>query len=334
MLELTRYKTYSRKGVHSIFAPNTPFTPQAGTWGLQGIIPIPHRTGDFVFFVTFGQQQGTHVFEEEITEAGVLSWQSQPKQVLRDSQIRQFIAHDESANSIYLFLRTRPNTPYTYLGYLKYKTHDIERECPVWFQWQILDWDLPPDLRDQIGLVRQPSGSVRCPPTLIQQERLVQTSLPLSRKHQGTPTAIFRSHKVPDYAAVDARNRALGHAGELLVLEYERQDLRAHGQADLAECVRHVAMIEGDGAGYDIQSYLPTGTVKYIEVKTTRGSHDTAFFMSSNEVAFAAQHQGHYYVYRVYDYDDTTGAAKFFVSTESLEQVFRMTPVQYRIDVL
>jgi hypothetical protein len=36
------------------------------------------------------------------------------------------------------------------------------------------------------------------------------------------------------------------------------------GLPELAEKVRHVAEVEGDGAGYDIESY---GTRKYIEVK-------------------------------------------------------------------
>src|ERR1051325_10060346 len=73
---LIKYHQYSRKDVHEIFAPETPFIPQAGTWGLQGIIPIPNRPGDFVFFVTFGQRQGDHVFDEGITHNGVLTWQS------------------------------------------------------------------------------------------------------------------------------------------------------------------------------------------------------------------------------------------------------------------
>jgi hypothetical protein len=47
----------------------TPFTPSRGTWGMQGIIKIPDRPKDFIFFVTYGQQQGEHVFEEGITES-------------------------------------------------------------------------------------------------------------------------------------------------------------------------------------------------------------------------------------------------------------------------
>ena len=126
MTALVLYHDYSRQQVHDLFAPERPFTPQAGTWGLHGIIALPNRPGDFVFFVTFGQQQGHHVFEEGITEEGVLSWQSQPRQALNDRHIQQLIQHDESTNALYLFLRTRKHGPYTYLGRLKYLTHDTD----------------------------------------------------------------------------------------------------------------------------------------------------------------------------------------------------------------
>jgi hypothetical protein len=82
--QLVLYDEYSRKEVHDIFSPDTIFTPGAGTWGLQGVIPLPDRPGDWVFFVTFGQSQGEHKFDEVITEDGVLTWQSQPAQALND----------------------------------------------------------------------------------------------------------------------------------------------------------------------------------------------------------------------------------------------------------
>ena len=144
MAKLLPYNDYSRSEVHEIFAPDTDFTRQAGTWGLQGIVQIPGRDGDFVFFVTFGQRQANHIFEEGVTTEGVLTWQSQPKQRLSDRQIQQFINHNEDVNSIYLFLRTSRKKPkYTYLGKLKYLAHEKEQELPVHFQWQILDWNIP-----------------------------------------------------------------------------------------------------------------------------------------------------------------------------------------------
>ena len=86
---LELHEDYSREVVHDIFAPDSPFTPQRGTWSLHGIVAIPDRAGDYVFFVTLGQQ-GEHVFDAGITKDGVLSWQSQPRQGLRNSQIQEW----------------------------------------------------------------------------------------------------------------------------------------------------------------------------------------------------------------------------------------------------
>jgi hypothetical protein len=74
MRSLALDQDYTRKEVHDIFTPNAPFTPQSGTWGLHGIIAVPDQPGDVLFFVTFGQRQGEHLFDEGITDTGVLSW--------------------------------------------------------------------------------------------------------------------------------------------------------------------------------------------------------------------------------------------------------------------
>ena len=65
---LQLYSDYTRREVHAVFAPGTPFTPKAGTWGILGIVPVPDRPKDYVFFVTFGRSQGEHTFDEGITE--------------------------------------------------------------------------------------------------------------------------------------------------------------------------------------------------------------------------------------------------------------------------
>jgi len=156
--QLVKYHDYTREEAHDIFAPEMPFTPQAGTWGLHGIVSIPNRPSDFVFFVTFGQRQGDHVFDEGVTTDGVLTWQSQPRQKLGDRQIQQLINHNEDTNTIYLFLRTGEGRKYSYLGTLKYLSHDAEREQPVYFQWQILDWTISDDFLNKWNLQFQESS--------------------------------------------------------------------------------------------------------------------------------------------------------------------------------
>jgi Domain of unknown function (DUF3883) len=81
-------------------------------------------------------------------------------------------------------------------------------------------------------------------------------------------TAIARMY---DIAGRDARNRALGRAGEERVLEHEHASLVAAGRPDLAKRIRWVSHLDGDGAGFDIQSYEVNGSSRLVEVKTTNG---------------------------------------------------------------
>jgi hypothetical protein len=245
--------------VNDIFAPDTAFTPQRGTWGIQGIVPIPDRPGDFVFFVTLGQEQSGHVFDEGITENGVLTWQSQPHRGLRNPQIQEFIEHDELKNSIYLFLKTNRRAKYTYLGKLKYLSYDTERENPVYFQWQVLQWSPPEEMLERIGLALQPPtvGTDEVVPAA--RDRLEEAPPPPPRVRKGKSTRTFKTRKLPDPSIAESKNRALGQKGELLVVEHEKKFLIESGRADLAERVRHVSAIEGDGAGYDIESFTPEG---------------------------------------------------------------------------
>ena len=53
----------------------------------------------------------------------------------------------------------------------------------------------------------------------------------------------------------DASNRALGRAGAERVLAHERATLLVAGRTDLAERIRWVSHVDGDGAGYDILSF-------------------------------------------------------------------------------
>jgi len=161
MPALELYLEYSRKDVHDIFSPETPFTPSNGTWGLHGIVDIPKKPGDYVFFVTFGQHQADHIFDEWITEEGVISWQSQPRQSFDDRRIKEFIHHNYKRNLIHLFLRTQRTTNYTYLGKLGYLIHDPKHEKPVYIYWQLLDWPIPVIVLNRINLHLQPANIYR-----------------------------------------------------------------------------------------------------------------------------------------------------------------------------
>jgi Domain of unknown function (DUF3883)/Domain of unknown function (DUF3427) len=326
---LTLWEIYTREEAHDIFEQDSTFTPQTGTWGLQGIVGIANSPGDFTFFVTFGSSQGEHEFDEEISEDGVLTWQSQPRQRLDTPRIQQFIDHDDLKNSIHLFLRTGKDLGYTYFGRLGYLEHDPKREAPVYFSWQLMDWPPPPAALQGLGIVpATPKEPVT--PILTTHDTLIETSPP--KVKTGFKGGVGGTH--PTLPGQDAKNRKLGLAGEKLVLTYERDRLTAAGHSDLAAQIVHVAAIEGDSAGYDIRSFNANGTYRYIEVKTTGGPASNAFFISPNEIEFSSKHPDSYVLIRLYGYSDTRNSANFYEKLGPVSDSFNLTATEFRARLL
>lgn len=233
----------------------------------------------------------------------------------------------------YLFLRTNNRSFYTYLGKLKYRSHDKDREKPVYFQWQIMDWNIDQVKLVSMGLHLEADSDELPEPraSRVSEGGLEETAVPeLSAQRSGVTTRIFRAHRAPDYEARDATNRKIGLAGEKLVVAHERRLLTNSGRADLAEKVRHVAQIEGDGAGYDVLSYTVEGKEKYIEVKTTRGDSETGFYLTAHELAYSKQ-AANYYLYRVYNFDAEANRCQFFVLVSAVDLHFNLEPLQYRV---
>jgi hypothetical protein len=125
--------------------------------------------------------------------------------------------------------------------------------------------------------------------------------------HSNTPppdeldqmTAIARKY---DVAERDARNRALGRAGEERVLAHEHANLVANGRTDLAEGIRWVSHLDGDGAGYDIRSFDSDGSPRLIEVKTTNGWERTPFHITRNELAVAEARREDWRLVRLWNF--------------------------------
>lgn len=105
-----------------------------------------------------------------------------------------------------------------------------------------------------------------------------------------------------DVAERDARNRALGKAGEQRVIEHEKTVLRLARRHELAEKVRWTAAEDGDGAGFDILSYETDGRPRLLEVKTTNGWERTPFHISRNELAVAEANRDIWHLIRVWNF--------------------------------
>jgi len=135
---------------------------------------------------------------------------------------------------------------------------------------------------------------------------------------------IARKFNVPER---DERNRALGEAGEQLVLNFETHNLRSAGRSDLAKQVRWVSKLDGDGAGYDIASFLPDGTSRLIEVKTTKGWERTPFYISKNELDVSCLHKEHWYLFRLWNFERSPRA---FELRPPLEHHVELSAYSYR----
>jgi hypothetical protein len=105
-----------------------------------------------------------------------------------------------------------------------------------------------------------------------------------------------------DVAERDARNRALGRAGEERIVLHERSSLAAAGRNDLADRVRWVSDQDGDGAGYDIASFEIDGRPRLIEVKTTNGWERTPFHISRNELAVSEERRRDWCLVRLWNF--------------------------------
>jgi hypothetical protein len=151
-----------------------------------------------------------------------------------------------------------------------------------------------------------PAADFNAPPRPVRLERLIRKFDPTER---------------------DFRNRALGEAGEALIIDFERRRLAQAERRDLAAKIRWVSQEDGDGAGYDILSFDRTGRERLIEVKTTCGTRKTPFFLTSNERSFAEERPEAFRLYRVYEFGE---APRFFKLLPPLEHAIVLDPIAYR----
>jgi hypothetical protein len=130
-----------------------------------------------------------------------------------------------------------------------------------------------------------------------------------------------------DYFEREARNRSLGTAGELFIVQYEQWRLAQFGVGQLAERVEHVAVTKGDGLGYDVLSFETDGRERFIEVKTTAHDAATPFFVSVNEVEFARERAEEFRLYRLYHFRTDP---KFFELPGVIESHCHLDPATFR----
>jgi hypothetical protein len=135
---------------------------------------------------------------------------------------------------------------------------------------------------------------------------------------------VYRAHT--NYLLREALNSALGRAGELFALEFERTRLARGGHESLASRVEHVSVTRGDHEGFDILSFDDRGAERLIEVKTTTFGAYTPFFVSRNELALSQRSAHQYQLYRLFGF---RGTPRLFALAGSLEATCTLEAEQY-----
>ena len=224
-------------------------------------------------------------------------------------------------------MRTSSKSDYTYFGPLGYLDHDTTREAPVYFTWQLMEWPPPSEVLSDLSITLTPPSELAA---VLTTKPHTLTETPPPNLATRSPGGGMRLGKRATLPGQDARNRKLGHAGELLVLLHERERLELAGCKDLAAQVVHVAVVEGDSAGYDIRSFNADGTTRHIEVKTTAGPASNAFYVTPNEVDFSSKHPDTYILMRLYGYATHTDCANYYETTGPILSRFSLAPTEYR----
>jgi hypothetical protein len=131
-----------------------------------------------------------------------------------------------------------------------------------------------------------------------------------------------------NYLELEARNAALGSAGEDFVVRYEIARLARAGCKDLASRVERVSSTAGDGLGFDVLSFESSGRDRLIEVKTTKYGPITPFFVTPNEVRVSETRAADYHLYRVFDFRKHP---RLFLKRGPISAVFAITPSEYMV---
>jgi hypothetical protein len=127
-------------------------------------------------------------------------------------------------------------------------------------------------------------------------------------------------------------NKRLGDLGELWVMKYEIEKLKRANKHDLIAKIKHTAKDEGDGTGFDIQSFDSDGNKIFIEVKTTKENKNSTFFITRNELERSKIDKDNYYLYRLYNYEEQTDIGNLLIIKGELTNLCEF-PTVYKVNL-
>lgn len=159
--------------------------------------------------------------------------------------------------------------------------------------------------------------------------------LPISiRKYNNKEKRKSNRTSKPDYIADEVIKTIQGEITEKDVYEYELNKVMQYEVDGLVEEMKQFFENKKDNEGYDILSFDIDEdrniSRMYIEVKSTKGVESTPIDITSNELEFAKENLGNYYIYRVIKSDSVDRYVKV-IKGEELFNDFEMVPSGYKI---
>ena len=154
----------------------------------------------------------------------------------------------------------------------------------------------------------------------------------LSTETTSSPDQLSFHGRTVNYIQNGIENKRLGDLGELWVMKYEIQKLKNANTKSLISKVKHTSKDEGDGTGFDIQSFDLNGNKIFIEVKTTKGSQNSTFYVTRNELERSKVEKDNYYLYRLYNYNEQTDTADLLIIKGDLTNLCEF-PSTYKINL-
>lgn len=130
-----------------------------------------------------------------------------------------------------------------------------------------------------------------------------------------------------DYEMDYKHKKTIGDVGERLVIALEQAKLKQSNRPELAKKVRKAK----DWEGFDIQSYYLDGRNKLIEVKTTEGPETRPFYWTKNEKHTMINNSESYCLYRLFNYDNQSNTADFFVLEGNILGKILLSEESYKV---
>ena len=163
-------------------------------------------------------------------------------------------------------------------------------------------------------------------PTEIRETNVLSTDLRIS------PDQISFRGRTVNFIQNGIENKRLGDLGELWVMKYEIEKLQNAKLYNLIDKIKHTSKDEGDGTGFDIQSFDIYGNKIFIEAKTTKGKQNSTFFVTRNELERSKIEKENYYLYRLYNYSEQTDTADLLIIQGDLTNICEF-PTTYKINL-